>query len=71
MAAKKRTKIRPESKKMTSAKDRLKRMEEVIAPYSRPATPQVRAPKSEWVPGDFAHIRMDDDADRPQLSVID
>lgn len=68
----KRKTARP-SKKMATAQDRLRRMQELIEPYAKPSIPQVRAPKGDWVPGgEFSHIRRsDDEADQYQLCIVE
>lgn len=40
-------------KKMASARQRLRHMEQLIGPYSEPDEPQKPPPRREWIPGDF------------------
>lgn len=58
--ASRKLKSRRTQKRVAAAQERLRRMEEVIAPYSRPQSPQTRPPRSEWVPGDFANVRRNE-----------
>lgn len=41
------------TKRLVSAQWRLKRMEELIDPYSESDQPQKPTPRREWVPGDY------------------
>lgn len=58
------------STKLTKAKDRLKRIEDAIAPYSERAVPQTPPPRGEWMPGEYVHIRKGGEiGDRPRFRI--
>ena len=42
----------PSKKRVASARQRLRRMERIIGPYSKPDEPQKPRPRREWIPGD-------------------
>lgn len=74
MSGTKGKRSRTAPKKIAAAQERLRRMEEAIAPFSKPAIPQIKAPKDEWVPGgEFSHIRRaDEDSDpHPRMCVVE
>lgn len=64
-------KKRSVSKKIATARDRLRRIEETIAPFSRPSSPQTRPPKPEWIPGEYANVKRDDGVEYHHLVVSD
>ncbi len=41
------------SRKFATARERLRRIEKVIAPYSGPPRNLDEPPRGEWIPGDF------------------
>lgn len=40
-------------KRLASARQRLRRIEKIIDPYSEPDEPQKQPTRRKWVPGDF------------------
>lgn len=45
--------VKPNKKKLASARRKLESIEKVIGPYSRPDQPQMPSPRKTWVPGDY------------------
>jgi hypothetical protein len=58
-------------RKMSAALSRLRRIEQTLDPYKKPATPQGKRPKNEWIPGDFVISRKDETADQPHCLVLE
>ena len=46
------------SKRFTSAQARLKRMQELLAPYTPTPQQENTVSKNEWIPGEYADLKI-------------